>query len=147
MALIITIADLKTHFYEEIMGEITRDDDSIAEEAIAVGISEAKGYMSRYNIPALFGTSSVNATTTDANLKAKVKDLVRWHLILLCNPNIDYEDAEKRYKFAIDDYFKPIQAGKLQPEGWPYHDTTTDPQPPQGNEITYSSNPKRNNHY
>jgi phage gp36-like protein len=146
MALIITIEDLKTHLYSEIVDEITRSDTSIANEAIAVGIAEAKGYMSRYDLPALFGTSSVNATVTDANLKSKVKDLVRWHLIVLGVPCIDYDDVEKRYKFALE-YFQSIQAGKLQPEGWPYHDTSNDPKPPQGDQISYSSNPKRRNHY
>lgn len=147
MALIITVADLKTHFYSENIGEISRSDTTIIQEAIDTAIAEAKAFLGKYELPALFGTSTQNPTVNDANLRSKVKDLARWHLILLANPNIDYADAEKRYKYAIDDYFKAIMTGKMEPEGWPYHDSSTDPAPAKGNEIAYSSNPKRSNHY
>lgn len=147
MAFLVTLQDLTTHIYEEIIDEITREDDSIAQEAIDTAIAEAKGFMSRFDLPALFGTAITDPTVIDKNLKGKVKDLVRWHLVGLGINNIDYAMAEQRYLMALEKYFMPLQKGMVNPEGWPYRDTATAPTPAPGNEVSWSSNRKRRNHY
>ncbi len=146
MAFIIQLADLKTHIYTDVLNEIVRDDNTIAEEALATAIDEAKSYCSRYDLDKLFGTPSTNATVTDANLKSKLKDLARWHICKLSNVNIEADVAKAAYDDAIK-WFNTVAAGKSAPAGWPYRDTTTLPALPEGNEISYSSNPKRSNHY
>lgn len=146
MAFLITISDMKTHLYDEYMDEITRDDDTIVQTAIDRAIAQAKGYCSRYNLAAIFGTSGVDATVNDPQLKGIVKDLALWHLLQLSNPNIEMSRAQAAYEYAVS-WLKDVQRGQVMPEGWTYHDTSTDPDPPQGNSVTYSSNPKRRNHF
>ena len=146
MAILITKADLKTNIYSEVVDEITRGDNAIAQEAIDAGIAEAMGYLNRFDLDALFGTASADATVSDANLRSKVKDLIRMQLVNLGSPSIDSQWALTQYENAIRLYFRDIQAGKITPRGWPYHNTLTDPVPPQGNKVTMTSNPKRTNH-
>lgn len=147
MALLISTADLKTHIYGEIVEEITREDQGIQEEAVTAGIDEAKGYLDKYDLVALFGTETADPTVRDSNLKSKVKDLVKWNLIKLGYKNIDYATVQAAYEYAVKYYFEKIQAGKLVPDGWPYRDYSTAPELPQGNGVHWSANTKRRNHF
>lgn len=127
------------------MDEISRDDDSIVTDCIEAAISEASGFMGMYDVDALLGTPSTNATVEDKNLKRKVLDIAKFYLVTLGNANIDYESTVNTYQMSIDNYFKLIQNGKLSPSKpkWPYVDTTTQPTPPEGDRIEWSSNKKR----
>jgi phage gp36-like protein len=139
----LTPAELSTHMYDEVVAEIIREDPTIAQRAIDTAIAEAQGYLSRYELTQLMGDP---ATPLDENLKSKVKDLACWQLVKLSNPNIDLKLIRTAYEDAIK-WFDKIMRGLMSPAGWPYHDTTVDPAPPQGNEIYYSSNRKREQHY
>lgn len=145
MAYIITIADFKTHIYEETMDEISREDDSIVTDCIEAAISEAAGFMNKYDVDKLLGTPDTNATVIDKNLKRKVLDIAKFYLVTLGNPNIDYEATVNTYEMTINNYFKLIQNGKLAPSKpkWPYLDTTTQDTPPEGDSIEWNSNKKR----
>lgn len=151
----ITKDDLRTQFYEENLDEIIRfseDDDAEAQaraeallaDAIAAGISEAKGYLSKYDLLALFGNDDTDPTVTDINLKEKTKCIIAWNLIHLANPSIDYTKYQDRYTMAID-WFKGIQKGNIVPEGWPYQENI--PETPDGDNVIASYNEKRTNHY
>lgn len=146
MAFIITIADLGTHIYQEYLDEITRDDDDLIQSAIDRAVDQAAGYCSRYDITALFGSASVNASVESPQLKGIVKDLALWHLIQLSNPNIEMNRAQAAYEYAVS-WLKDLQKGLIMPNGWPYHDTTTDGTPPEGDAVAFSSNVKRRNHF
>lgn len=139
----ITKADLASHLYTENIDEITRGDDTLVTRAISAGISEAGSYLSRYDLAQLLGSP---ATPADENLKMKIQDLACWHLVKLANPNISLELLRTAYEDAIT-WFEKIMGGKMNPQGWPYHDTSTDPAPPAGDEIYGTSNLKRRNHY
>jgi len=144
---IVSPADLKTKMYPEVQQLITRSDDSIATEAIDIAISQAKMYLNRYDLVALFGdaTANVSATITDPYLNSMVKDIAVWQLLRLANPNIDMSVALTAYEKTIAS-LKDIQAGKANPQGWPYQDTTGETAP-QGDQITASSNAKRNPYF
>lgn len=145
MAYIITIADFKTHIYEETMDEISREDNSIVTDCIEAAISEAAGFMGIYDVDALLGTPTTNATVEDKNLKRKVLDIAKFYLVTLGNPNIDYESTVNTYEMTINNYFKLIQNGKLSPSKpkWPYLDTSTQEALPEGDRIEANSNTKR----
>jgi len=116
-------------------------DFNLVTEAINSAISEAKSYLSRFNRTSLF-----DGTVTDPNLKSKVKDLACWYLIKLANPNIDVAMFRTAYEDARN-WFKDIQKGQADPEGWPYvsDDIATDFN--ENNTVQYSTNMKRENHY
>jgi phage gp36-like protein len=111
--MIVTLADLDTHFYDGILTAITEDNDAIAQSALDAAIAEAKGYCSLYDVDLLF-----NGSTVDAILKMRVKDMAKWHLITLSNPNVEYQDALDRYEQALR-WLREVQAGKVVPPGWP----------------------------
>lgn len=120
--MLISASDLNTLMYQGILDEISRNDDTIITRAISAAENEARSYLSKYDLPALFGDGE-DAPTVDSkyleHLKMLVKLLTRWWLIQLSNPNIDFDIAEAGYKQATEQ-LKMIQAGKMTPEGWPY---------------------------
>ncbi len=138
-------SDLKTHLYDEVVTEITRGDDSLTTNAIAAAVQEAKIYLSKFDLVALFGTAETDPTFTDAYLLALVKDLATWHLLRIANPGTDNAIARTAYEDAIG-VLKSIQNGSVQPAGWPYADTAAE-SVPDGNSINWSSVPKRSNYY
>lgn len=147
MAYILTAANVKQRLYEETIDEISREDADTVTAAIQAAIDEAKGYMNRYDIDKILGTPSADATVTDGNLLAKLKDLFVWHFIALSNATIEYGPAESRYMIAIEKYFEKVQKGIITPAGWPFIDPATLPEQPDGDSIQFSSNTKRNNHF
>jgi hypothetical protein len=142
---IITQADLATNIYAEIITEITRADITITDRAINAAIQEAKMYLGRYDLVQLFGTDITSPVIQDEYLKSLVKDLACWHLLRLSNAGIDFTAYRTAYQDAIN-ALKTIMAGQAQPQGWPYIDTTSE-SAPQGDSISWNSNPKRNNYY
>ena len=142
---IITSADLATNIYSEIIDEITRSDSTITDRAIATAIQEAKMYLARYDLVQLFGTDSIDPVIHDEYLNSLVKDLACWHLLRLSNVSIDYTVFRTAYQDAIA-ALKNIMAGQAQPQGWPYLDTSSE-SVPQGDAISWNSNPKRSNYY
>ena len=152
---LINTSDLYSRIYEEIVTEISREDTAIAERAITAAIQEAKMYLAKFDLVALFGTdapaldnsddSSIAPTVNDVFLKNLLVDIAVWNLVKLGNPNIQYEPTLKTYEMAIKT-LERILKGNLQPEGWPYKDTTNETAAP-GDAITYSSNAKRTQHF
>lgn len=147
--LISTKADLTPHTYSEIIDEITRNTDSIVNMAISSALGEAKGYLSRYDLPKIFGTSTADPTVPAdqlETLKGFLRDIAMWKVAKLSNPNINMELLKTGYEEAIA-WLHKIQKGQVDPEGWPYkEDDISTP----GNEnygIQWSSNTKRTQHF
>ena len=143
---IIIPPDLRTNIYLEVIDEITRSDSNITQSAIDAAIQEAKMYLSRYDLVQLFGTGRDEPTVTDEYLRSLIKDIACWHLLRLCNTGVDHTIARTAYQDAIGS-LKNIMSGQAQPQGWPYADNSTADPTPEGNTISWSSNPKRNNYY
>jgi hypothetical protein len=141
---IITPHDLGTHIYAEIIDEITRSDASITTLAIDTAIAEAKLYLGRYDLAQLFGTDKDDSSVSDELLKCLVKDIACWHLLRLANPGTDQASYRQAYTDAIAT-LKCIMTGQAQPP-WPYASATSE-DIPDGNTISWSSNPRRNNAY
>jgi phage gp36-like protein len=143
-------ADFKTHIYIEIIDTISRTDDTILDKAISSAIGEAKSYLSRYDLTAIFGVvggaePTVSAAITE-HLKNVVKDIASWHMIKLANPNVDLKLFRTNYEDAIA-WLTKVQKGQADPDGWPYK---PDDPATAGNEntgIQWSSNRKRTQHF
>jgi len=134
----LTIEDFKTHLYRELIDNISRKDLTLLDDAMAAASGEAKGYLSRYNIEALF---SAAGTDRDPTLLMYLKDMTVWHFIVLGNPDTDIDFREARYNSAIS-WLKNIQSGKVAPFGWPPAEAET-----QSSFFHISSNPKRGTSY
>jgi hypothetical protein len=143
---IITQADLATNIYEEVVNEITRSDNTITDRAIATAIQEAKMYLFRYDLLQLFGTDDTEATISDEYLNSLVKDIACWHLLRLSNVSVDYAVFRTAYEDAIAS-LKSIMGGQAQPQGWPYAEVAISEDVSDGDNVSWNSNPKRNNYY
>src|ERR1700761_2899550 len=135
---IITTADLYTHLYTDVLNEIIRNDSTVADKAINAAIQETKMYLARYDLVQLFGTDTTAPTIQDEFLKSLVKDITCWHIIRLSNAGVDYATARTIYEDAIQT-LTAIKQGDVQPQGWPYIDTTHETAP-QGDNVAWTSN-------
>lgn len=133
------IQDFNTHLYTEVINVISRDDDTVLQDAINAAESEAKGYLSRYNIDELFEASG---SDRDPILLMFLKDMAIWHFIVVANPSVDIEYRRDRYNDAKD-WLVKIQTGKVSPAGWSYANDSEEPTP----EIQVTSSPKRETHF
>lgn len=111
----LTVSDLYTHIYEETVNAITNNDTSKLQEAIDAATQEAMGYMSRFDFYTIL---SQQGTNRDPVLMLYMKDIAKWHFIVIANPNLDYECAENRYKSAVR-WLEKVQDGRFIPVGWP----------------------------
>jgi hypothetical protein len=141
----ISKVDISSHLYLENLDEITRGDDSLVTRSINAGISEVKGYLSRFHLVKLFDPAD-GEFVQDENLKFKTLDVVCWQLVTLANPNISLEVMEKKYDDAIR-WLRDIQKGIVDPEGWPYRPDDPAGGFPEGNTISMVTSPKRKNGY
>ena len=95
---LITPVDLSTHFYPEVINEITRNNDNIITSAINTAVQEAKLYLSRFDLLQLFGTDTTDPEQKDPLLQQLLKDIAAWHLIRLSNPGSD----QPTFRIAYD---------------------------------------------
>jgi phage gp36-like protein len=137
----LTKDDLTSHIYADIITEITRGNDALVDKAINAAVSEVKAYLKRYDLDKLF-SDQVN----DENLKDKVKDVACWKIIKLSNPNIDMQLFKSLYDDAIS-FFRDIMKGNADPDGWPYKSDDPDTPFNENDEIQWSSNKKRTQHF
>ena len=134
--------DLHTHMYAEVISEITRGDATIATAAIDAAIKEAKMYLAKYDLAALFGDEDQEPDVTDAYLNSLLKDIACHYLLRPSSTGAEQSLYQAAYDEAIAS-LKRIQAGIVQPDGWPQV-----PVPKVvPDTITLTSNPKRNNYY
>lgn len=137
--------DMDTHIYAENMNEITRDNDAIITAAIAAAISEAKSYLSRFDLLKIFGDDLTEPVHTDDNLWNKVKDLALWQLVTLGQANIKIDLARTRYEDAIR-WFEKVSEHKINP-GLPMPGDDAETSTNESGSIDWNSLPKRNNHF
>ena len=138
----ITPEELKTHLYEANVRLIQGDDDTILLAAIDAAVQEAKGYLARYDLAAIFGA---HGSERNALLLVFVKDIAVWHFITLCNAGVDMEFRRFRYERAIS-WLKAVQKGDVTPD-LPILDADKDGEPDLPGEYIYGSNPKRTQHF
>ena len=131
--------ELKTHAYEEEIGAIIRNDETIALASIDMAIEYASSkLMNHYDIEAVFATTG---KARNPLLLKIVKDIAIWELIGLANPSIDYEDKKFRYQQAVD-WLTAVYKG--MPTTLP---PKTELDDSKASSFTYHSNPPRTNYY
>ena len=136
----LSVDELNTHVRSEAILSISRGDDAIPQAAIDGAISEAKGYLSRFDTAVIFG-----AVTNERHqlLLIFLKDIAAWHLVNICNPNIDLKLRKERYDRAIE-WLKGVQKGDIVPD---FPILVDDAGVSTAGLIKYGSNPKRNQHF
>jgi len=133
--------EIYTHLFPETISAISGTDERLLLAAITGAISETKGYLSAFDIAAIFAKTGEER---DALLLIWLKDIAVWHYIAIARPAVDYEVRETRYKAAIA-WLKGVQKGDIVPPD--FHIKTN----PDGSEentsgMLFGSNPKRGNY-
>lgn len=136
----IEIEDLGSTIYNYQVEQITDGDDSIVIQAIKTAITEVKGYLSdnnkkewldgrlHYDVNAIFAATGDDR---DALIMTHVKTIAKWYIVELCNADIIYETAEKRYDRATE-YLTKLSKGVVNLPELPQvatEETTTEKQP------------------
>lgn len=143
-SIFLTKAELKTNMYDETLAMITRADDDIIHEGIHAAIDMAKGYLSKYDLVALFGIEPATAPTISSPaLKKSVKDMAIFNIAALSHANYDMAVLNQLNDNALK-WLKDIQKGIPVPAGWTHRDTTNDSFN-NGNQVSGFYNEKKVN--
>jgi len=134
----LTPEELNTHIYDDVRDAISESNNAKVEAAINAAIAETQGYMSRYDITAIFGMADA---ARDPILLMYLKDIAVWHFLVLANPGVALEVRENRYKSAIG-WLTKVQGGKVVPMGWPLEEPAE-----SQSYFQYGSNPRRSSHF
>lgn len=135
----ISIEELNTHLYSEQIEAISGPEDyTMLTAAIDGAVSEAKGYLHRYDKAAIFAATG---ESRNALLVIFVKDIAVWHYINLANAGTEYRIRQDRYKAAID-WLKSVQAGAIVPDL-----PTASAVEGDSGSYAWGSNTKRDNHF
>ena len=135
----LTKEELKTHMNVDNIDVITENDDTIVQAAIDGAISEAKGYLSLFNISTIFAATGSNRNSL---LLTFVKDISVWHLMVLSNYQADVKFRQDRYERAVA-WLKSIQRGDVVPD----LPRATDDSGAISTPIKLITNPKRIQHF
>lgn len=129
--------EITTHLGVEQIEAISDGDSTMVTAAIDAAVVEAKGYLSAFDIEAEFAKTGADR---NALLVIFVKDIAVWHFINICHVNTSITLRQDRYERAVS-WLKAVQKGAVRP------DLPALPATEQADVITFSSNPKRNNHF
>ena len=135
----ITTDEVTTHLIVETIEAISDGDSTMLQAAIDAAYVEVKSYLSAFDVASEFSKTGADR---NALLIVFVKDVAVWHFINICNVNTDLKLRAKRYDDAKS-WLIAVQKGNVTPDlaKSPSTDTTSTQQ------ITFSSNPKRGQHF
>lgn len=138
----ITVEELSTHLYGELVAAISREDEDIPQRAIDGAVYEVKGYLGDFDTDSIF---SETGNDRHPLILIYTKDIAVWHFIVLANPNIEINLREKRYDNAIA-WLKGVQARKITPD-LPLKPTEGVSGQTGVGRVIQGSNPPRRNHF
>jgi len=140
--MLVTVDEIKsTSLYPEIVDKITRGNTSEAERMIQMAEDKVKSYLSKYDIPAIFGTDDTEPTFNSPLLKGFIISIASWYLVKKANPNVNIELFRVDYEDTMD-WLKDLQAGKVNPD-LPYKPADDVAGESDDTDVFFSSNIKR----
>lgn len=142
--MLVTVQDLgKSDLYPEIIDKITRGNSSDAELQLATAEDIVKGYLSKYDLTAIFGTATTQPTFESLSVKRIIKTIAAWFLIKRANPNVNTELFYDDYKNAIK-WLEDVQEGKINLQ-LPFAPVTPETEANDG--VYFNSLPKQTNFF
>lgn len=152
--MIISIQELQTELYEEVIQEITRASEDEVKSHIKAAEDFAKGFLFKYDLKALFGTETIQPTIVDESLKKCIKIVATYFLVRKSNPSVLSGLFREDYMMMIGTKEEPgwlyeIRNGDINPD-WQYKQD--DPATPEdesklNNDVYWTSTTKRTNRF
>lgn len=146
--MIITIQELEqTELYSEVIDVISRSSEEAVNLQIMAAESFCKSYLFKYDLNAAFGSEDTAPTVNSPMLKKIVKTITTYYLLRMANPNVNLELYQGEYEAAVQ-LLEDIRDGNNNITELPYK--TDDPSTPEIEaelSTSWSSNPKRKNHF
>lgn len=134
----INTTELTTHLGAEQIEAISDGNEANLYDAINSALVQVRGYLKeKYDMSAEFAKTGADRNPL---LVMYVKDIAVWYFINNCHVNTSIEERAKRRDDAVKDLMK-AQKGDFDFELPPL------PAEEKAAPITFSSNPKRNNHF
>lgn len=135
----IEATELKTELYRYQVEQISDNDDTITQMAIAAAEQEVRSYLNgnpegtslRYNTKKIFEATGAGRNALIVSL---VKDVAVWHFLQLCQVDVLFSAVRDRYDRAID-YLKRLNKGSVNLDTLPLltgEDADGDGQPDGG---------------
>lgn len=145
--MLVKVTDLeKTELYPEIIKKIVRDNLDDAKDFILDAEDMAKGYLSKYDLTAIFGTDTEEPTFRNRALMKQVKAISSWYLVKKSNPNVNIELFRIDYEDAIK-WLEGVQGGSINPT-LPYQpDDPNTPEDEGMGQVWWGSNIKRKQNF
>ena len=146
--MIISIQELQqTELYPEVIDAISRSSEDAVALQIMAAESFCKSYLFKYDLDAAFGTADTPPTVESPMLKKMVKTIAAYYLLRMANPNVNLELYQSEYE-AVVQLLQDVRDGNNNITELPYK--TDDPSTPEIEgelSTSWSSNPKRKNHF
>lgn len=140
MSKFINPEDYDASIHREILGSLTRDDESIVEICEDRAIAEMRGYLSaRYDVDAIF---SAEGDARNQLVLMMAIDIAVYHIFSIHNPQKMSQIRKDRYERAVE-WLKQVAAFKITIDGAP---KLPEEEQKQNSLWLMSSNPKRTNH-
>ena len=140
MSKFINPEDYDASIHREILGSLTRDDESIVEICEDRAIAEMRGYLSaRYDVDAIF---SAEGDARNQLVLMMSHDIAVYHIFSIHNPQKMSQIRKDRYERAVE-WLKQVAAFKITIDGAP---KLPEEEQKQNSPWLMSSNPKRTNH-
>ena len=140
MSKFINPEDYDASIHREILGSLTRDDESIVEICEDRAIAEMRGYLSaRYDVDAIF---SAEGDARNQLVLMMAIDIAVYHIFSIHNPQKMSQIRKDRYERAVE-WLKQVAAFNITIDGAP---KLPEEEQKQNSPWLMSSNPKRTNH-
>ena len=140
MSKFINPEDYDASIHREILGSLTRDDESIVEICEDRAIAEMRGYLSaRYDVDAIF---SAEGDARNQLVLMMAIDIAVYHIFSIHNPQKMSQIRKDRYERAVE-WLKQVAAFKITIDGAP---KLPEEEQKQNSPWLMSSNPNRTNH-
>lgn len=140
MSKFINPEDYDASIHTEILGCLTRNDDTIVEICEDRAIAEMRSYLSaRYDVDAIF---SAEGTDRLPLVLMMAIDITVYHLFCIHNPQKISEIRKDRYDRAVE-WLKQVAKQQISVDGAPL---LPDEERKQNSPWLMRSNPKRHNH-
>ena len=146
-------SELTSELYQEIIDEITRENETEVINQIKAAEDFCKSYLFKFDLTALFGDDDTPPTVIDSNLKKTVKIIASYWIVRKANPNVNLQLFRDDWEMMIGTQQQPgwltqVKEGYLVPN-WPYKpdDPSTPEDESDTGEVAWYSNNKRRNYF